>query len=70
VVAFYNAGGGQDVNKDERIKPLGLTFDEQKNLVAFLEALSGDPLTSDDHVWPDPISTNYPAIENWREVQN
>lgn len=70
VVAFYNAGGGDDANKDERIKPLGLTFVEQKDIVAFLEALSGDPLTGPEHVWPDPISTNYPTIENWREVQN
>lgn len=70
VVAFYNAGGGDDVNKDPRIKPLGLTFGEQKDIVAFLEALSGDPLTGPDYVWPDSISTNYPAIENWRDVQN
>ncbi|MDQ7069385.1 MAG: cytochrome c peroxidase [Rhodobacterales bacterium] len=70
VVAFYNAGGGDDANKDPRIKPLGLTFAEQKDIVAFLEALSGDPLTGPDYVWPDPVPTNYPAIENWREVQN
>ena len=70
VVAFYNAGGGQDANKDARIKPLGLTFAEQKDIVAFLESLSGDPLTGPDHVWPDPISTNYPAIKNWRDVSN
>ncbi len=70
VVAFYNAGGGDDANKDERIKPLGLTFAEQKDIVAFLEALSGDPLTSPEYVWEGPISTNYPAIENWRDVQN
>ena len=70
VVAFYNAGGGEDANKDERIVPLGLTFAEQKDLVAFLEALSGDPLTGPDYVWEDTISTNYPAIENWRDVPN
>ncbi|MBE9475580.1 MAG: photosynthetic protein synthase I [Proteobacteria bacterium] len=70
VVAFYNAGGGQDENLDPKIKPLGLTFAEQKDIVAFLEALSGDPLTGPEHVWEDPISTNYPAIENWREVPN
>ena len=70
VVAFYNEGGGQDANKDARLKPLGLTFAEQKDIVAFLEALSGDPLTGPEFVWPDPISTNYPAIENWRDVQN
>ena len=70
VVAFYNAGGGDDANKDPRIVPLGLTFAEQKDIVAFLEALSGDPLTGPDYVWEDPISTNYVAIENWREQTN
>ncbi|NOX72114.1 MAG: photosynthetic protein synthase I [Alphaproteobacteria bacterium] len=70
VVAFYNAGGGDDVNKDARIKPLGLSFAEQKELVDFLESLSGDPLTGPEFVWQEPISTNYPAIENWRDVQN
>lgn len=70
VVAFYNAGGGQDENLDPLIKPLGLTFAEQKDIVVFLEALSGDPLTGPEHVWEDDISTNYPAIENWREQSN
>ena len=70
VVAFYNAGGGDDPNKDAQLKPLGLSDDEQKDLVAFLEALSGDPLTGPDHVWQDPIPTDYPAIENWREQTN
>jgi len=70
VVAFYNAGGGDDANKDKEVKPLGLTFAEQKDIVAFLEALSGDPLTGPEHVWQDPIPTNYLAIENWREQSN
>ncbi len=70
VVAFYNAGGGDDANKDKAMKPLGLTTQEQIDLVAFLESLSGDPLTGDEYVWKDKIPTNYPAIENWREVRN
>ncbi len=70
VVAFYNAGGGEDANKDERIKPLDLSADEQADLVAFLEALSGDPLTGPEYVWEDKIPTNYDAIENWRDVKN
>ncbi len=70
VVAFYNNGGGDDPNKDPRIKPLGLSDAEQADLVAFLEALSGDPLTGPDYVWEEEIPTNYPAIENWREVAN
>ncbi len=70
VVAFFNEGGGDDVNKDPQIKPLGLSFAEEKDIVAFLKSLSGDPLTGPEHAWQDPISTNYSAIENWREVPN
>jgi len=70
VVAFYNQGGGQDKNKDPSIKPLGLTFGEQQDLVAFLQALSGDLLTSKEYVWKDPIASNYAAIKNWRKVKN
>lgn len=70
VVAFYNQGGGEDVNKDPNMKPLGLTFIEQQDLVAFLDALSGDLLTGDEHVWKGKIPTNYEAIKNWREVKN
>lgn len=70
VVAFYNVGGGHDPNKDEMLKPLDLTYGEQQDLVAFLEALSGDPLNTAEYVWEEPISTNYTAFENWREVSN
>ncbi len=70
VVAFYNAGGGNDPNKDPALKPLGLTDKEQADLVAFLEALSGDPLTGPAFVWPEKIPANYQAIENWVEVEN
>lgn len=52
------------------MKPLKLTFGEQQNLVAFLESLSGDALTSKEHVWKDKIPTNYTTIENWRSVKN
>lgn len=41
VVAFYNAGGGDHKNKSAELKPLGLTAEEQKDLVAFLKSLSG-----------------------------
>ena len=50
VVAFYNAGGGQDSG----LKPLNLTATEQKDLVAFLEALSMDaPLLVEEPVLPE-----------------
>ncbi len=70
VVAFYDGGGGDDANKDPRVKPLGLSGQEQADLVAFLEALSGDPLTGPEHVWTEKIPANYQAIENWLEVAN
>ena len=70
VVAFYNDGGGADPNKDQRIRPLELTPSERKDLVAFLEALSGDPLTGPEFVWKEPIPVTYETIENWRETRN
>jgi cytochrome c peroxidase len=42
VVEFYNAGGGDDPNKDRLLRPLGLTADEKAALVAFLQSLSSD----------------------------
>lgn len=52
VVEFYNAGGGENdftdgtmaSSKTDLIKPLGLNEEEVENLVAFLEAFSGDEL--------------------------
>ena len=78
VVAFYNAGGGNDPNQDPLLRPLNLSADEQADLVAFLKALSGDPLTTTAHVWDEDSSKKgfqkppltYTAIENWRNVAN
>ena len=70
VVAFYNKGGGRDPNRDPRIKPLDLSKAEQADLVAFLEALSGQPLTGAEFVWAGEIPDDYPAIENWRKTRN
>jgi cytochrome c peroxidase len=41
VVEFYDRGGG----KGSGLKPLGLSAAEKQALVAFLETLSGDPVT-------------------------
>ena len=70
VVAFYNKGGGGEPNKDAALKPLGLSTGEQSDLVAFLEALSGAPLTGPEFVWQGKIPANYTAIENWRDTRN
>jgi len=42
VVRFYNRGGEANENLDARIQPLGLTAAEVDDLVAFLNALTGD----------------------------
>lgn len=70
VVAFYNQGGGHDSRKSDKLKPLGLSAKEQKDLVAFLESLSGDPLTGGEHVWEESYPFEYPVIENWTQVRN
>ncbi|WP_407928939.1 cytochrome-c peroxidase [Heliobacterium mobile] len=43
VVHLYNVGGNAHPNKDPRLKPLGLTEDEELALVAFLRSMSGTP---------------------------
>jgi cytochrome c peroxidase len=50
VVDFYDRGGG---GKGTDLKPLGLTTQEKKSLVAFLLSLSGDPITVDEPPQPD-----------------
>ncbi len=60
VVQFYNAGGGENdftdgtmaSTKSDKIKPLGLNDDEVGQLVAFLEAFSGDELRVEPPVLP------------------
>jgi cytochrome c peroxidase len=42
VVEFYNKGGIQNRNLDPNIKPLHLSGQEEKDVVAFLRALSGE----------------------------
>lgn len=70
VVAFYNRGGGKDPNKDSRIKPLGLNRSQQADMVAFLEALSGDPLTSPQYVLKKKIDIKYKPIPDWWNARN
>jgi len=44
VVEYYNKGGFANPHLDGRMKPLGLTEQEKKDLVAFMNALNGDPV--------------------------
>jgi cytochrome c peroxidase len=39
VVEFYDRGGGKNPRLDPLVKPLALTADEKRALVAFLKAL-------------------------------
>ncbi len=41
VVRFYNEGGRQNLNREWDLNPLALTGDEQRDLVTFLETLTG-----------------------------
>lgn len=70
VVEFYNNGGGVDKNKSKLLKPLGLTDKEKAELIAFLQALSGDPLTSKTHVWTTPYPGGYKPVANWKKIPN
>ena len=64
VVQFYNAGGGENdftdgtmaSTKSPLLKPLGLSDDEVGQLVAFLEAFSGDELEVEPPVLPPYVA--------------
>lgn len=68
VVKFYNDGGGHDDPLATELKPLGLSKKEQKQLVAFLNALSSPKQPG--KIDPPKIPQEYPLIENWTEVKN
>lgn len=56
VIDFYNDGGGHNAfseTKSKLIKPLGLTDEEKEDLLAFLEAFSGDEIAIDRPTMPD-----------------
>ena len=69
-VDFYNQGGGADSHKSAMLKPLRLTDGEKGDLVAYLEALSGDALTGSEFVWSKPYPAEYEVIPNWTQVDN
>ena len=41
VIEYYNRGGNRNPHLDTELRPLKLTAEEKKALVAFLKALSG-----------------------------
>ncbi len=52
VIAFYNAGGGDDPNKDPLMQPLKLSDAQQRDLKAFLESLCGDEILEESPELP------------------
>jgi len=57
VVDFYDRGGGDSSfvgTKDELLVPLNLSSDEREDLVAFLKALTGEPVSEELTTPPDP----------------
>ncbi len=46
VVDYYNRGGHRHPGIDPRVRPLNLSAEEKRDLVAFLEALTGDNVTT------------------------
>lgn len=52
VVEFYDRGGVRNATLDVQIKPLGLSDEEQADLVAFLQTLTGTPPDIDRPVLP------------------
>ena len=54
VIEFYNRGGDENLNKSPLMRPLGLSEQEKKDLLAFLLSLSSDqPLIVEPPDLPD-----------------
>lgn len=52
VIAHYNSGGAANPNKDERIKPLQLTTQEQNDLLEFLHTLTDNEFITNPEFAP------------------
>lgn len=48
VIEFYDQGGVRDAGREPEIEPLGLTEQQKTDLIAFLEALSGNHRYDDE----------------------
>jgi len=67
VVEFYNQGGGKEDPLADELQPLGLSAEEQKDLVAFLNSLSSVTAVTVEKI---KIPQEYEPIPNWLEVHN
>jgi cytochrome c peroxidase len=66
VVKFYNEGGRSNLNLDEELHPLGLNEGEQRELVAFLESLTGTNVFAAEFQSPAPSPPGGEA-GHWRQ---
>lgn len=64
VVAFYDRGGIENERLDPLIKPLGLSQQEQSDLVAFLRSLTGDNI---DRILSDSFAA---PVGNAEQIDN
>ncbi len=65
VIEFYNRGGGDDGQKSPLLKPLKLSLEEKKALIAFLQSLSGEEV-----VVQQPALPEYQLIKDWKNARN
>lgn len=59
VLAYFDRGGDHSPNKSELIKPLGLSEDEKKALLAFLKSLTGGDRRSSANVAAKELEPAY-----------
>ena len=57
-------------NISKKVVNKQLSVEEIKQLVSFLESLSGDQLTGSKYVWNKAIDYRYPVIKNWENTKN
>ena len=69
VVDFYNAAAAMIAKKDRRLQPLDLSDDEKPIWWHFLNRCPARASTY-RRLRLGEIDTDYPVIENWRNMQN
>ncbi|WP_068310210.1 cytochrome-c peroxidase [Polycladidibacter hongkongensis] len=69
VIEFYNQGGGKDTLKDKALKPLNLSNREKADLLAFLQALSGESFNQPYYVWEED-DYEYHVVSDWNNAKN
>lgn len=64
VVEFYDRGGIDNPHKDPLLKPLRLTAEEKRTLIAFLNTLTGDNVKKlEEEARAEPIDQQIPEVD-------